>query len=136
MPPAPKGHRLGHTKGTPAQFAVSDRDKLIIPGANEKWHPVARSWYNSLKVSGQTKLWEASDWTTAVVAATALDRFLRTNNASIFQNFVRLSERLAVTESDRRRAHIELTDPDSSDKDEEAAEAAVNSWQRRLRAVD
>ena len=92
--------RYGYAASGPVSRARSRRAELpAIPQASEKWLPQSRSWFNSLKLSGQSEFYEASDWMMAVIAAEAFDRFLRTYNASILQNFVRLSER----RRDRRR---------------------------------
>jgi hypothetical protein len=104
----------------------------VLPEANPNWLPQARSWYNSLRLSGQSDFYEASDWMMAVIAAQAFDTFLRTYNASILASFVRISERLGVTYSDRTRAGIVLADPAPRDADEDAADAAVIDWQKRL----
>ena len=96
------------------------------------WLPQARSWYNSLRLSGQSDFYEASDWATAICAADAYDKFLRTYNASILALFVRLSERLCATAVDRTRAGIELGEPEPRDSDEDAADAAIIDWQARL----
>ena len=114
--------------------SASDRD-FPIPTADKGWHPKARSWYNSLKLSGQTEFWEPSDWATAVAAADAYNVFLRTHNASILAQFVRLSERLGATLSDRKKSRIELAEPVIEDEDEAAADAAVQGWQGRLHSV-
>lgn len=114
--------------------SASDRD-FPIPSADKGWHPKARSWYNSLKISGMTEFWEPSDWATAVAAADAYNVFLRTHNASILAQFVRLSERLGATLSDRKKSRIELAEPVIEDEDEEAADAAVQGWQGRLHSV-
>jgi hypothetical protein len=106
-----------------------------IPTANPKWLPQSRSWYNSLALSGQAEFYEASDWATAICAAQAYDIFLRTQNAAILASFVRLSERLGCTVTDRKRSRIELADPDPQDADEDAADEAVQGWQARLRVV-
>lgn len=106
-----------------------------IPDADKGWVPKARSWYNSLKLSGQTEFWEPSDWATAVAAADAYNVFLRTHNASILAQFVRLSERLGATLADRKRSRIELEEPVQEDEDEVAADAAVQGWQGRLHSV-
>ena len=103
-----------------------------IPTASEQWKPQARSWYNSLKLSGQSDFYEASDWATAVCAAQAYDTFLRTNSPGILAQFVRLSESLGATHSNRKRSGIELDEPEHTDADEEAADRAVNNWQLRL----
>lgn len=114
--------------------SASDRD-FPIPDADKSWMPKARSWFNSLKRSGQTEFWEPSDWATAVAAADAYNVFLRTHNASILAQFVRLSERLGATLADRKRSRIELVEPVQEDEDEAAADAAVQGWQGRLHSV-
>jgi hypothetical protein len=106
-----------------------------IPEADTSWKPKARSWYNSLKLSGQSEFFEPSDWATAVAAADAYDVFLRTHNASILAQFTRLSERLGATIADRKRTRIELEEPAPEDEDETAADEAVKGWQGRLHSV-
>jgi hypothetical protein len=113
----------------------SRRAGIPIPEADANWRPEAQSWFRSLQLSGQSDFYEASDWATAVAAAQAYDIFLRTYNASIFGSFVRLSERLGATITDRKRSRIELEDPAPQDIDEDAADDAVQGWQARLRVV-
>jgi hypothetical protein len=123
----------------PRYIAVSKgstrRDGIPIPKADPKWHPQARSWFNSLALSGQSDMYEASDWAMAVAAAGAYDIFLRTYNASVLTQFNIMSARLGCTVTDRKRSRIELSDPEPSDADEDAAEEIVNGWQDRLRLV-
>lgn len=113
----------------------SRRDEIPRPAANPQWHPQARSWYNSLALSGQSEFYEASDWATAVVAAQVYDMFLRTRHANLLPSFLRLSERLGVTVIDRKRNRIELSDAETTDQDEEAADEAVIAWHGRLGIV-
>jgi len=113
----------------------SARDEIPIPVADPSWKPKARSWFNSLKLSGQSEFFEASDWSTAVAAADAYNLFLLTWNASIFAQFVRLSERLGCTVIDRKKSRIELAEPDPTDEDEDAADEAVRGWHGRLTVV-
>ena len=111
------------------------RASIPIPDADERWLPEAQSWFRSLKLSGQSDFYEASDWATAVAAASAYNVFLRTYNASILAHFVRLSERLGVTVVDRKRARIELDEPDEPrDVDAEHADNVIQGWQERLNA--
>jgi len=114
---------------------TSRRKGIPIPGADPSWNPIVQSWFRSLTLSGQSDFYEASDWATAVLAAKAYDIFLKTYNAGILGNFVRLSERLGVTITDRKRSRIELDDPEGVDQDEEAADAAVIDWSKRLGIV-
>ena len=118
-----------------AEKGTSRRQGIPIPTSDPNWLPEARSWFNSLSLSGQAEFYEASDWATAVAAARALDISIRTHNASWFTNFNRLSERLGVTIVDRQRSRIELAEPEPQDADEDAADSAVQGWQARLRVV-
>lgn len=136
--------RIGHsqkseTQEDPRYLPRSTAQRLPVPAIPEpsnRWHPIVRSWYNSLKVSGQTQLWQASDWTTAVLAADSYDRFIRTGNGQVLMVFNRLSERLGATEIDRKRARIELTAAKEVDRDEQTADSAAISWKGRLGVVN
>lgn len=129
--------RIGHSHGAGQEVGrvtkgKTKRDGIPIPTASDRWLPQARSWYNSLALSGQSEFYEASDWATAVCAAEAYDLFCRTRNSSILANFVKLSERLCVTITDRKRARLELADPEPSDRDEDAADETIRNWHQRL----
>ena len=130
--------RIGHPHYAavdtgPILYGKSRREEIpAIPEASEYWLPQARSWFNSLKLSGQSEWYEASDWATAICAAEAYDRFLRTQSPGILAGFVRLSERLGATVIDRKKCRIELDGPNHADVDEEAADKAVTNWQFRL----
>ena len=140
MPKKPEarssGSRSTGSHDDPRFIAVarghSRRKGIPIPEANPDWLPQARSWYNSLKLSGQSDFYEASDWATAVCAAQMFHDYLRTKSPGILAQFVRLTESLGATISDRKKSRIELEDPNPADADEEAADRAVNDWQLRL----
>jgi hypothetical protein len=127
-------HRAGEEIG-PITRGRSRRKGIPIPEASDLWHPAAQSWFRSLRLSGQSEMYEASDWATAVAAAQAYDIFLRTWNASVLSHFVRLSERLGVTVVDRARARIVLDEEEATDTDEDAADRTVIEWQGRLGVV-
>ena len=111
------------------------RKPPVIPTASERWCPQAQSWYRSLALSGQADFYEASDWATAICAAEAYDIFFKTHNASTLGSFVRLSERLGATITDRKRSRIDLEAPEPADEDEKAADKAVIDWHHRLGVV-
>lgn len=113
----------------------SRREGIPIPTADPNWMPEAQSWFRSLKLSGQSEFYEASDWATAVAAARAYDIAIRSHNASWFTNFTKISERLGATITDRKRSRIELEEPEPEDADEDAADEVITGWQARLRAV-
>jgi hypothetical protein len=139
-PAPPKPALATWEDSTSAQHPVlrgtTRRAGIVIPEANEYWHPAARSWFNSLALSGQSDFYEASDWATAVMAAQIYDSFMRTRQVSLLPQFLRLSERLGVTVVDRKRARIELDEPgEPTDADEEAADATVLAWRGHLGLV-
>jgi hypothetical protein len=133
--------RIGHGSvehEDPRYLTTSKARRMAVPAipeANPQWRPIVRSWYNSLKLSGQTQLWQPSDWTTAVLAAQAYHMFLQTGNGQILVTFNRMSERLGCTEIDRKRARIELTTEGEADQDKERAAKQVISWKGRLGVV-
>src|SRR5215472_14153629 len=128
----PHGDRYVPAGDAAISRAPSRRKGIPIPDADPTWNPLVQSWFRSLLLSGQSELWEASDFATAVLAAKAYDVFLKTYNAGILAAFTRLSERLGVTFVDRIRARIELEEPEPIDTDAEAADATVLSWQKKF----
>ena len=108
-----------------------------VPPADESWHPIAVEWYESLAKSGQSALYEPSDWSTARYVAEAMSRNLAASrfSAQLFAAVMAASTSLLVTEGDRRRLRIEL------ERSQEVAEEAPDvSWiddaRARLRASD
>jgi hypothetical protein len=109
-----------------------------VPESSPRWLPQARSWFNSLALSGQSEFYEASDWATAVIAAQLLDTFLRTRSIPVFKEWRLLTARLGITIADRHAARILLDEPEPEtprDEDEEAADATILGWHRKLKMV-
>ena len=94
-----------------------------IPSADRTWHPIARGMFESLKRSGQSEFFEASDWQAARLAAEATSRLLKAEkfSAMLLAAVDGMWARLLMTEADRRRLRIELERP----KEDTAAAAAV-----------
>ena len=114
------------------------RENIPIPTASPYWLPPARSWFNSLRLSGQSEFYEASDWATAVICAQLLDIYLRTRDLKTFHEFRLMSARLGTTVADRNAARILLDEedpPEPTDQDEEAADEVVTSWHGKLGLV-
>ena len=134
--------RLGHSMGKADSRAGIDTlaagKQLPPPKPNPDWHPYATGWYNSLKLSGQSQSYEASDWMLAVVAADLLSElfFMGWNTvgaASLLGQWQEMSVRLCTSLGDRRRARIELIKSGKIDNDDEAAAADMNAWRKKLR---
>ena len=102
-------------------------EKPSMPPADDRWHPAAKAWYESLAVSGQSKFYEPSDWATAWIVAESLSRDLKPRfcglsedgpvlqalpiSGSSLSGYLRASAVLLVTEGDRRRLSVELQRP-------------------------
>lgn len=96
------------------------------PPANENWHAVAKSWYESLATSGQRVFYEPSDWATAYLTAESMSRDLEEQFVGIHEKtgevikakvplkgasltaYSRIMAVLMVNEGDRRRVGLEL----------------------------
>jgi hypothetical protein len=141
--PIPKDPDLRHGHDMGAQDSRSGMEKLPAgdrrkpPDANPKWHPYAIGWFNSLKISGQSASYEASDWATALIAAQLMDEILIGGFPSpgLLAEWNDMASRLCTTLGDRRRARIQLIRGGETDPDDSAADAEVKKFQRKLKTV-
>lgn len=96
-----------------------------IPVPDADWHPIATSWYESLKSSGQAIFYEPSDWWTAYLIAESISRDLEEQVVGVtpmgevlkseipmkgasLAAYLKAFSALMVTEGDRRKMRIEL----------------------------
>ncbi len=121
-----------------------------IPPSDPTWHAVARSWYEALSTSGQSKFYEPSDWATAVLVAESMSRDLSpqfvgfTEAGDVIHEtiplkgaslaaYLRAMSVLMVTEGDRRRLSLELNRAaGKDDPDAERAAGTVTDIRSRL----
>ena len=84
--------------------------EVKVPRLPAGMHPVARQWYASLKVSGESQFYEPSDWADAVVATMALDEWLTSKDRSAAKLVAwrGMANELHTTEGARRRARMEV----------------------------
>ena len=116
--------------------------------ANSKWHPVAKRWYESLSKSGQSVFYEESDWAVAWLLAESISRELSPQVVKVLDNgqvikahtpptgaalaaWLKGMTALLVTEGDRRRAQIELTQT-NTDGEEVANVSNLDEYRLRL----
>lgn len=83
------------------------------PPVPHGWHSIARQWFNSLKTSGQSEYYEASDWAHALFVGEAMTRWLSGTSddkmpAQLFAAIMQGMSELLTTEGARRRAKLEL----------------------------
>lgn len=105
-----------------------------IPDADPAWHPLARKYFDALKVSGQGRYFEPSDWMHAVVSMEILTRMLESGrlSAQLYAAWTADTARLLVTEGDRRRMRLELERQAPADPDEVAGVASMEAWRGKL----
>lgn len=105
-----------------------------LPEPDERWHPIARDWYLSLRESGQAQFYEPSDWAVARYAAELMSRGLssdRPPNGQYVSALDSVMARLLTTEGDRRRARIELERKPAA-RQAPASVTAIADYQARI----
>lgn len=85
--------------------------EVRVPRLPRGTHPTARRWYRSLRQSGQSHLYEPSDWAFAVYIAGLVDKACRQDepSAALAETIQRGMRSLLTTEAERRRLRIEIT---------------------------
>lgn len=103
---------------------------VVAPPADESWHPIARRWFESLSLSGQSVFYEASDWAHAEYVAEAMSRNLNAGrfSAQLFAAVLSGMTELLTTEGARRRARLEI------EQDTGLAPVAQIDWRARASA--
>ena len=135
--PIPKANKLGHPKRA-ADREEPTHQKTVTkqvkpPDTNPDWHPIARGWFNSLKLSPLCPDYRETDWTMALVGASLLDDGLYGHwTAATLHEFGRISERLCMCIGDRRRARIEIIRSGAAEEDDLAAITDIHEWQQKL----
>ena len=87
-----------------------------VPDPDPGWHPIATRLFESLRSSGQADFYQDSDWAFAWSVCEDLSVYKRSMKRSgqMLQTIYSALERLLVTEGDRRRVRIELTEPEDT----------------------
>jgi hypothetical protein len=108
--------------------------RVTVPAASSEWNSIARRWYASLKLSGESQWYEPSDWMHAWVSAEMLSRMLEADklSAMLYASWSSDTARLLVTEGDRRRLRMELEREKAADPDADAGVAQMDAWRARL----
>lgn len=101
--------------------------KVEPPPADERWHKIARDWYDALAESGQARFYEPSDWATAYMVAESISRDMKPQVVGVHPEtgeptmaivplkgtslsaYLKAMAVLLVTEGDRRRVQMEIT---------------------------
>lgn len=96
-------------------------------------HPMVVDWYESLRLSAQSKFYEPSDWEYARLSAFIMNNILNAARPSpeMFKALQSAMSNLLVTEGDRRRLRIEIArQPQKVQADE--SEALIMQFKERM----
>lgn len=106
-----------------------------IPVPDPDWHPIATMLWEGLLESGQTGFYQSSDWAFAFSLCEDLTYYKNGHKRSgqMLQTIYSAMERLLVTEGDRRRVRIELSEPEPEENP--AAVAVMGDYRKGLGVV-
>lgn len=127
--------------GDQPEITKGELRPVRIPRADPEWHSIAKMLWNSLKKSGQSDFYQQSDWAFAYSLCDDLSYYknpLKTRDGIEYHKrspemakaIYSAMERLLVTEGDRRRVRIELSEPDNDE--EPAAVLAIADYKSAL----
>ena len=116
----------------PGETVVTMPGRVKPPAAPRGAHPIARKWYASLKVSGQSQFFEPSDWAAAVYVAEAMSRVLSGArfSAQAFAAVWTAMDDLMTTEAARRRARLQVMRDLEGLVDEDTAPTALDEYRK------
>lgn len=108
--------RVRRNKDAAPTTRAKGASEVRVPRCDPTWHPIAKSWYNSLKRSGQSAFYEPSDWAYAQLLAHEMTLMLAEPKirAAALQTVMAGMNDLLTTEGARRRMRLELERGDTS----------------------
>ena len=89
-------------------------DTVVSPTIPRAWNKHARGWYYSLRKSAQSRLYQPSDWHTAILAAHILHEYHQaaaSDKPRLLSHFRYLVDELGATVAARHKLKIEITSP-------------------------
>ena len=134
--PAPKRteQRLGHVTKAQKEAVnkVAVEGVVKAPDAPEELHPIARTWFESLKTSGQSQFFEPSDWAAALYVAEAMSRNLTSSRFSgqLFSSVWSALTDMLTTEAARRRSRLEVQR--AIEEQQEEKPTKLDEYKKRL----
>jgi hypothetical protein len=110
IPKRTEERRRRNKEGGEVDKVVSKMPEGFQPKmAPAHWHELAKDWYESLKISGQSDFYEPSDWAQARVLGEMLNTILKSMNGQAFAAWLSGAADLLTSEGQRRRLRLELT---------------------------
>lgn len=115
-----------------------DIDHVEVDGVVEppelgmELHPLAAETYESLKVSGQARYMEPSDWQRARIFVSLLSNLLMSSQPSsmMYQALQKDMDALLMSEAERRRVRMEIERGPVDTSEQDAKVAAMSAYRR------
>lgn len=106
-----------------------------VPEPDPDWHPISTMLWEGLVTSGQREFYQNSDWAYAWHICEELSIYKRQTrrSAQMLASIMSAMGSLLVTEGDRRRVRIELTEP--APVEDEATVAVMDNYRSGLKLV-
>lgn len=103
------------------------RKGVAIPEPDPDWHPIALMLWSSLEDSGQADFYQQSDWAMAYSICDDISHYKKSGKRSgqMLATIYSAMSSLLITEGDRRRVRMELTEP-ATDDDQPALAIVTN----------
>lgn len=135
VPKRSEERRRRNSKGYVDRTAPS-RVEATGPPAPGWVDGLARKWYESLRISGQSLYYADSDWAFALLVCLAIQTFEAKPTAFMFGQIMSAMRSLVATEGHRRSLRLELHQLSVIDEDELAAVAALEAYRRGRESPD
>lgn len=120
--PMPKldGERTRRNQPAGGPARIGEYRETKAPPADGKWHPRAKAFYKSLRDSGQSDYYQASDWAQARLVCDLMTHVYKQDfyrQAQMVETMASMMSKLGVTEADRRSLlRLELEHPAEEDR--------------------
>lgn len=106
-------YRKGSEQGMPV--TKGERHEVRDWSPDSKWSPLAKDLFGSVATSGQSDFYQDSDWIVLKLVCEEITRFQKSPELRARGQWLSaiqsLMTNLLLTEGDRRRVRIELTEP-------------------------
>lgn len=103
----------------------------------DSWSPPTRAWFATWRRSPQSQVFEATDWQRlGMIAYLVEDYFGGAADRGLMAEIRQNEERLGATFTDRQRARMRITDPETTEQPGLASVTHLDSVRARLADVD
>lgn len=152
-PPPKRSDQRRRRNAPPQEITKAEgAPEVERPEPDERWHPAARRWFESLGQSGQSQFYEPSDWAVAYVLAESISREFNPQQVVMMTKdgidvtevtlppksgsisaWLKGMTALLATEGDRRRASMELQRP-GPEPEGDVNVSEIEQYRRRIQS--